>query len=128
MARYSRMQGAPDRKLDTTPIEMPLGACRPTPLQDIVARMVREAIAVEAGEEPETWEESNDFEEEDPDILDFSPYELQELPDEAVDPTHNPDYQTKDFVLSDGAEAVSEAPQEKPGDTPDPNESEPVKP
>lgn len=120
MANIRRMAGGPERELDTTPIEMPLGACRPTPLQDIVARMVREAVAIEKGEEFESWEENNDFEEEDPDVLDLSPYELQELPDEAVDPTHNPDYQTKDFVLPEASQA-SEAPQEQPGDQPDPD-------
>lgn len=125
--RHSRMQGAPERQLDTTPVEMPLGASRPTPLQDIVARMVREAVAIEKGEEFETWEEQNDFDEEDPDTLDLSPYELQEIDHEEIDPTHDPDFNNKDFVLPDDAQS-SEAPQEQPGDTPDQNESEPVKP
>jgi len=121
MSNINRMQGAPDEPLDITPIEMPLGACMPTPLQDIVARMVREQVALEKGEEFESWDEQDDFEEDDPDTLDMSPYELQELPDEDIAPTYDPD------VIPDAAEA-SEAPQEQPGDLPNPDAPEPVQP
>lgn len=68
--------------LDTTPVEMPLGFGRPTPLQDMIANMVRQAVELEKGEEFESPEESDDFEEEDPDLLNISRYTLQELDDE----------------------------------------------
>lgn len=116
MGRYSRMKGAPDRKLDTTPIEMPLGAIRPTPLQDLIARMVHQAIEIEKGEEVETWEESDDFEEEDPDTLDISQYELQDLQNEAS---------IADYGVEE--DPVIEPPLEDTGDRPDPNDEEPDK-
>lgn len=117
MARYNRMNGGPDARLDTTPVEMPLGASRPTPLQDLIARMVREAVAVEKGEEFESWEESEDFEEEDPDTLDLSRYELQDV-ESAYDPSYDP---------LRAPEAPIEAPQEKIGDPPDLDAEEPEK-
>lgn len=80
-ARYGR----PDPEvLDTTPVAMPLGSTRPTPIADLIARMVRTAMEQERGEEFETFEESEDFEEEDPDNLDFSPYQLSDMHMEAL--------------------------------------------
>lgn len=70
--RYGRYR---EEELDTTPIEMPLGACRPTPLQDLIAMMVREQVQQSTDEEFGTIEEEDDFEEHDPDTLDLSPYE-----------------------------------------------------
>ena len=79
--------GKPDpEKLDTTPVEMPLGAGLPMSLQDLIANSVRIAVEQEQNEEQETWDEANDFEEEDPDVLDFSPYELTDMEPEG-DPT-----------------------------------------
>lgn len=100
--------------LDTTPIEMPLGACRPTPIQDLIARMVRQAIVEEKGIEPETWEESDDFEEEDPDTLDFSRYELLDIGEEPAIKDFNPD--------------PDPVPPVETGDPPDPNAVEPDSP
>lgn len=114
MRGYERMTGKPDRQLDNTPVEMPFGSCRPTPLQDLIARMVREAVQAEKGDEFETFEESNDFEEEDPDTLDLSRYELQELPRELVE----------DFSI----EEDDPDPAPETGDPPDQNEEEPDKP
>lgn len=108
-ARY----GSPDPEiLDDTPLEMPLGARRPTPLHDIIARMVRDAVSQETGDVWETPEEADDFEEEDPDTLDFSPYEFDELSEEFFDPPEDP---------------VPPEPQQT-GDAPDPNEPEPDTP
>lgn len=113
MRGYERMSGKPDRELDSTPVEMPFGSCRPTPLQDLIARMVREAVESEKGDEFESFEESNDFEEEDPDTLDLSRYELQELPPEPLE----------DFSIEDDPDPVPET-----GDRPEPNDEEPDKP
>ena len=74
------------QKLDTTPVEMPLGYRTPTPLQDLIASMVREAVALETGEDFETPEEADDFEVEDEELLDLSPYEITALQDE--EPIH----------------------------------------
>ncbi len=79
--------------MDTTPIEMPMGAQRPTPIQDIIARMVHNAIETEKGDEYETQEEANDFEPEDETLLDMSPYTLLDIPEEQIlapEPTEEP--------------------------------------
>ena len=75
----------PEKKMDRTPVEMPLGYCEPTPIQEIIARMVREAVAIERGEEFETMDEADDFDmpDEDDGLLDMSPYELTEIQSEA---------------------------------------------
>lgn len=128
MGRYSRMQGPPDRPLDTTPIEMPLGAGRPESLDSMIARMVRQVVAQESGNQQESFEEADDFEEEDPEILDFSKYELQTLHEEASVRGYSlaPD---KEFgapnVDPEGSQVVQK---DKTGDRPDPNAVEPDKP
>ena len=87
-------------QLDPTPMEMPLGARMPESLQDTIARMVRVAVQEETNEELESWDEANDFTEDDPDVLDFSPYEFDDLEQEgnpfiemkdAPEPTDEPD-------------------------------------
>lgn len=91
MGNINRMKGAPEPLRDTTPIELPLGAHRPRSLQDYIATMVRQAVEAERGEEFESWEDSDDFEEEDPDTLDFSRYELQDLQEEVAIRDYGPD-------------------------------------
>lgn len=116
MDRPSRY-GAPDpEKLDTTPVALPVGACQPTPLQDIVARLVREAIELEKDEEFESFEESNDFEEEDPDTLNMSPYELTDMTEEFLTPEaqeapqETPDDDPASTTVQESAEAVGKSP------------------
>lgn len=84
--------GRPDPEiLDTTPIEMPLGARQPTPIHVLIARMVRQAVEVEKNTEMETFEEANDFAEEDEATLDLTPYTLTDMePEEYVDPFDEP--------------------------------------
>lgn len=103
---------------DPVPMAMPLGACRPTPINEVLARYVHQAISAQSPEnqKPETWEEANDFEEEEIDEgLDFSPYELKELVPEG-DPT---------LLLEPErpSEAV-QAPEKAPEDLTPPPESE----
>lgn len=116
MGTINRMKGAPEPLLDTTPMELPIGFRRPPSLQEYIARMVRDAVELEKGEEFESWEESDDFEEEDPDTLDFSKYELQELQQEHsiqdYGPDPDPDYKA--------APAASEEPTHNSG-PPDPD-------
>lgn len=73
--------GSPSpEELDPTPMELPAGHTIPTPLHELIANFVRSEREALDEEEYETYEEANDFEEEeDPGLLDFSPYELQEL-------------------------------------------------
>lgn len=108
MGSIRRMQGSPEREMDTTPIEMPIGASRPRSLEDYIATMVRNAVMAEKQEEFETWEESDDFEEEDPDILDLSRYELQELQEEDSIRDYGPDPDKEFAAPSVGSQEPSE--------------------
>lgn len=114
MGTMKRMNGAPEIQRDTTPMEIPIGAQRPRSLQDYIATMVRQAVMAEKDEEFETWEESDDFEEEDPDTLDFSRFELQELQDVGSIADYGPDPADKEIALQ-------EAPQEDNSGPPDPD-------
>lgn len=101
--------------LDPTPLEMPIGYGRPTPIHDLIASMVRQELANEKNEEFETIEENDDFEEEDPALLDLSPYTLRELADE--------------IPLGDWNLPIEEEPSQTKADTttgdpPDPNVAE----
>ena len=78
--------GVPDPEdLDRTPLELPLGSCRPRTVNEIVAMMLQQHIDRGEQEGHETWDEANDFDlEEDDLLLPLSQYELQELrPDES---------------------------------------------
>lgn len=106
-------------KLDTTPIEMPVGFKRPASLADMVARMVRDAVAKEKDDEFETMDEANDFELDDIDdeLLDFSPYELTDLDPEETEVA---------IPMQTAPETPSEAPQETITPTEDPTGPEQV--
>ena len=69
--------------LDPTPMELPFDAHTPTPLSELMAAMVVQELDRRAEQEGhETFEEADDFEEEDPDTLDFSAYELNDMQEE----------------------------------------------
>lgn len=127
-ARFQSANG-PDFT-DTTPLEIPLGACRPTPLHDLIARMVRDQMQSESDEEFESIEAADDFEEEDPDVLDFSRYELSEATEEypIEQETAPPKKRTPKEVL-DEAYGEGNYPPEwangETGDRPDLNDEEP---
>ena len=104
LRRMGNPQGDPEN-LDTTPVAMPAGYCRPTPIQEILARMVKEAIEVERGEEFETEEEADDFEEEDPAVLDMSPYTFENIQDDYI-----PDH----FLASEPPTETAEPPEAPP--------------
>lgn len=93
--------------LDPTPMEIPLGACQPESLEQLVAKYMRIQIEQEKGEEFESFEDANDFEEEDPDTLWLDTrYTLQEVEPEAIDPGYDPEKPPQ---------AAQEAPQEEIG-------------
>jgi hypothetical protein len=108
-------------ELDETPIEMPFNCKRPTRLQDMIATMVKEAVEAEKGDEFETMDEADDFTEEDPNLLDMSPYEFETIQD---------DYDSaEEYEPPVDDSSPTEPPPDDPpptGDTPDPNESEPA--
>lgn len=116
MGRANRLQRGPDPELDDTPLEMPLGSRRPPSLAEQIARMVQEAIVAEKGSEVPSWEEEDDFEEEDADLLDFSKYELQALQEESAIRDYGPEPDAE-F----GAESVAK---KETVDQPDPNAEE----
>jgi len=115
--RYGNPNGDPEM-LDTTPIEMPLGAMQPTPIHELIARMVRQAVAEETDEDPESFNEANDFEEEDDTLLDMSPYTLMD---------QEPDQW--DGIMEFDPPEPTPPPEPKPnGDPPNPNAEETITP
>lgn len=107
--------GRPDPEVNSmTPVEIPFDACIPTPLHEIVARLVRQQVEQEQSQEFETLEESDDFTLTDPeDILPTSGFELTQLQED------------EEFETPPEPEApASDAPQEPetpPEVPPDPN-------
>lgn len=97
-----------EKPMDTTPVEMPMGYITPTPLQDLIARMVRQAVEEEKDDEFESIEEADDFDMPDDDLLDMSPYEFDDLEEE--EPIERP-------------QTPSEAPQETNSTEPSANNS-----
>ncbi len=101
---------------DPTPIEMPLGYMRPTPIHELIARMVRQAVQLEKDEPFETEEEADDFEPEDEELLNMTPYTLTELQEQEPFTQEEPE-----------PEPLPAKPEPDPptGDPPDPHEEEP---
>ncbi len=115
--RWGSVTGDPEQ-LDQTPVEMPLGYIRPTPLTDLIASMVHHAVQTEQKETFETEEESDDFTEENEELLDMSAYTLTNL-------------QEQEPIQSIQPEPPELAPEPQPnptGDPPNPNVVEPEKP
>lgn len=84
-------------KLDPTPIEATVPIHTHLTMQEELRRFVREQVSQAANEVgAETFEEANDFEEENPDLLDMTAYELDAL-------------QVDDTPPLDGVEAPQEA-------------------
>lgn len=125
MKHWATKRGA--EVLDPTPLEIPLGAGQPPSIQEMIAKYVHETLKKEENLEPESWEEANDFEEEDPDTLVMSSrYELKELePD--LDATYDPD---REPTPANASKTAQEAPQEeistKEGPTPRSKEEAPT--
>lgn len=99
------------KKLDTTPLELPAGVTAPRPLADVIARMVRDAIQEEKGEEFETPEEADDFDMDDDELLDLSPYEMTDLTEE--EPLPKPTLRVDTSEDEPDEDKPKEAPQEE---------------
>lgn len=92
------------KKLDLTPVELPAGYTVHRPLSEVIAGMVQQAIIDERKEEFETLDEADDFDMDDDNMLDLSPYELTELQEHYEEPDPTPP--------SADPQPRSEAPQE----------------
>lgn len=102
--------------LDKTPLEIPLGACRPEPLASIVARMVRQQVEAKEAAEFESFEESDDFDmPEDDGLLDMSPYEFVEMDEEYLAPPDSPPQGNPDASSEPPQAAISHDPGSDPG-------------
>ncbi len=76
--------------LDPIPLELPVGYNAEPSMRDLVQEYVRGALSQQAAEENlGTFEEEDDFEEENPELLDLSGYEITEF--EMVDENPAPD-------------------------------------
>lgn len=65
---------------DDTPVEIPAALKQPETMQEMLARLIAERVAGQAQAQGfDTWEEDEDFEDEDPNLLDMTKYEFQEL-------------------------------------------------
>lgn len=120
-ARYS--QPDPEEN-DGVPVEMPLGACRPTPLSELLARAVHEMVQQQTEEDYETPEEADDFEEDDPDTLDFSEYEFDDVEPEPLQAPEPSPEAVETAIKEDAAEASESSP-EAPEAAPVPPEQAP---
>lgn len=101
--------------LDPTPMEMPLGSCKPTPLNELIARAVHAQLQAEKNAEQETWDEANDFEPDEPeDTLDFSPYELTEVEEEIP----QADFEEQNRILQENPELEPDQQEAESGDGP----------
>ena len=68
--------------MDTTPLEMPAGTYTPESLTSKIARLVHAELQAEKDQEMETWDEANDFEPEDEELLNLTRYTVHELDDD----------------------------------------------
>lgn len=113
--------------LDLTPIEMPLHAQKPMSLQEEMARFIRAEISDQsAANGRDTFAEDDDFEEEDPDTLNLSQYEMEEIQEEYVEippdapqapqEAHLPEELASEKTEPETTSPDSQAPQEKTTD------------
>ncbi len=67
--------------MDNTPVDMPIGMERPPSMRELVQEYVEGALSQRAQDEQMgTFEEEDDFEADDPDLLDLSGFEVFEHP------------------------------------------------
>ena len=94
-------------KLDLTPIAIPIGNKKPLSLQEEIQRFIRSEISENAESKgEETFEEADDFEEENPETLDLSNYEFPEI--------------QEDYIEAPQAPQEGDIPDEAPADQPAP--------
>lgn len=84
MSLLGRLFGKRDREFNSgIPVEVP-GAKKPLTMQEMIQRYIREEVARDLGHksgEVDTWDESDDFEEEDPDTLPMTHHQVIAMDD-----------------------------------------------
>lgn len=113
--------------LDTTPAEatVPIVA-NPLSIQEELKRFVRQELSQAADQaEADTFEEANDFDEEDPDTLDLTAYELHALEADLTPPLDGEDPQDADLPVGGVGETPTD--NQTPSDgAVEPSESDPT--
>ncbi len=88
---------------DPTPLEIPIGYGAPPTMRELVQEYVEGALSQQAAEDDfGTFEEEDDFEEDDEALLDLSGYEVTEF--EMVDEDPQPDPAPPEGAPVDGSE------------------------
>lgn len=90
------------------PVEIPVGACIPEPLEHMIARMLRQELQNERQDSFETMEEADDFEPENEEQLPFSRYELEDAVEEFL--TQPPPHALTERLPDEKAKEVPTAP------------------
>lgn len=81
----SKYQMPEPEKLDPTPMELPVDADEPETMEEIIQRLVRTQISqIAVAQGDGSFEDEDDFEEEDGYLLDFTAYELDAAEAEQV--------------------------------------------
>lgn len=96
-----------------TPHEAILSGDSPPSLQDTIARLVGQHLQAQSDDGHETFDEANDFAEEDADLTDLTPYELNALEDD-VTPSIDAPLTHPLTPAESGAESHEETPAEVP--------------
>ena len=78
MKRWKLCQGAPE-ELDDTPVAINSGIKTPLSLEQMIAKYIVEKDVAAQMEGHDTVEEAMDFEDVDPDLIDMTPYEFEEM-------------------------------------------------
>lgn len=126
-------------KLDTTPVEMPLGFQHPEPLEERIRRLIRSSVSDHAHDQgAETFEEADDFDIPDDDSDPITPFEMDFDPSlgKEVSPQmilENQEHYAKvteerygdsEPVPSEPGERVKTMPETKPVDEADDNKAQ----
>ena len=94
---------------DPVRLEMPIGMQGPPSMRALVQQYVREAVSEQAhSDDLGSFEEEDDFEEEDPELLDLSGYEIREY--EMVEEFPQADASPPEGEAVEEPQAPSEAP------------------
>lgn len=107
-------------KMDTTPLALPVGMRQPPTLAEEVRRFVRQELSESASQAgSETFEEADDFTEEDPDRLPLTPYELTAMQAEEPAGGYDPDSEPADPPLEPPPEGAEKEAQPTEGADPE---------
>ncbi len=112
-------------EVDPIPIAPTVNQSKPETLQDEIRRFIRQEVSTHAElAGNESFEEADDFEEENPEHLDLSPYEFVEIQEEYIpevtaDPTQAP--QEADLPAELASDHEADEPSETPAQAPQDN-------